>query len=499
MKMARRWTLALSVGLAVVLAYAVAAQEQSGRKLGTCGPPPRKNPERQTSAEGMPPLPLPATPLRRSEPKAEPIAPIMIAKLEYGTTQDWNTDPGDVDNLMRHCRYELGVWYSWKHWNVEELVAAHESEKQSKIPILYVSGHEAFEFTDAQREALRQYLLDGGTLLGDACCGRQDFASSFRREVSLLFPDRAFDLLEVDHPVYRAYYPYSNVHYRAYDGGVMNEFQGPPQLWGMNIGCRTAVIFTPWDMSCGWDEHTHEHGARVLPGDAIRLGINIVSYVAGERQLGEAQSVTREITAPTDRPRQRFTLAQLRHQGDWDPDPNSTYQMLRHVALDSSLAVGFDLKYVDAQESQLANYPFLYMTGHRDPKLSDEEVAALRRHLQAGGFLFVNNCCGRSAFDQHVRALAARIFPDQELEPLADDHPLHAAFYTLSGAHDRLTGAERPVELEGLSIDDRVVIVYSKNDAVSHLKQVSDPYGNGYDAEACRRVVLNVVAYALQN
>ena len=74
------------------------------RKLGTCGPPPRKNPQRQTSAEGMPPLPLPAVPLRRSEPKAEPAPPLMIAKLEYGTTQDWNTDPGDVDNLMRHVR-----------------------------------------------------------------------------------------------------------------------------------------------------------------------------------------------------------------------------------------------------------------------------------------------------------------------------------------------------------------------------------------------------------
>ncbi len=36
--------------------------------------------------------------------KAEPAPPLMIAKLEYGTTQDWNTDPGDVDNLMRHVR-----------------------------------------------------------------------------------------------------------------------------------------------------------------------------------------------------------------------------------------------------------------------------------------------------------------------------------------------------------------------------------------------------------
>jgi hypothetical protein len=495
----RRVLVVPSAALVAALAFSAIAQEQAQRKLGTCGPPPRKNPERQTAAEGIPPLPLPATPLRRSEPKAEPAAPVMIAKLEYGTTQDWNTDPGDVDNLMRHCRYELGVWYGWKHYNINELAALHQAGKQSKIPILYISGHEAFEFTPEQRDAVRQYVLDGGTLLGDACCGRPDFASSFRREVTIMFPDRDFDLLEIDHPIFRAYYPYTNVHYRAYDGGVMNEFQGPPQLLGMNVGCRTAVILTPWDMSCGWDEHTHEHGSRLLPGDAIRLGINLVSYVAGERQLGEAQAVTREIRSPVTRPRQQFTFAQVRHQGDWDPDPNSTYQMLRHVAIDSSLAVGFDLKHVDADESQLAPYPFLYLTGHRDPSFTDDEVAALRHHLQAGGFLFVNNCCGRSAFDQHVRALAARIFPGEELQPIEPEHPLYESFFSVAGVRDRETGAERPLELEGIGIKDRLVLVYSKNDAVSHLKQVSDPYGNGYDAESCRRLVVNVVAYAMQN
>src|SRR6516162_539683 len=100
---------ALAAGAAMVcLASLVLAQvKKPVRRLGTCGPPPRKNPQRQTSAEGMPPLPLPATPLRRSEPKAEPAPPLMIAKLEYGLMQDWNTDPGDVGNLMRHCRYQL--------------------------------------------------------------------------------------------------------------------------------------------------------------------------------------------------------------------------------------------------------------------------------------------------------------------------------------------------------------------------------------------------------
>ena len=43
------------------------------------------------------------------------------------------------------------------------------------------------------------------------------------------------------------------------------------------------------------------------------------------------------------------------------------------------------------------------------------------------------------------------------------------------------------------------MLVYSKNDLVTHLKQVSDPFGNGYDADTCRQLIVNVVAYALQN
>src|SRR5204863_7544716 len=150
--------LAASLGLDPALAQAQA----KGRKLGTCGPPPRKNPTRQTSAEGMPPLPLPAVPLRRSEPKAEPSPPLMIAKMEYGTTQDWNTDPGDIDNLMRHVRSAVGLWYGWKQMSLGELVTLYKAKKECKVPALYFSGHEAFTFSAEQKAALVQYLLDGG-------------------------------------------------------------------------------------------------------------------------------------------------------------------------------------------------------------------------------------------------------------------------------------------------------------------------------------------------
>ena len=82
---------------------------------------------------------------------------------------------------------------------------------------------------------------------------------------------------------------------------------------------------------------------------------------------------------------------------------------------------------------------------------------------------------------------------------VAKDHPLFKAFYTIAGAKDRQSGADRPIELEGVAVKNRLALVYSKNDMVTHLKLVSDPFGNGYDADTCRKLAVNVVAYAMQN
>lgn len=506
--MRNRTTLLILVCMAVVLCVEVSAQEQT-RELGTIGPPPRKNPERQTAAEGFPPLPLPVTPLRRSEPKAEPQAPIFVGRLTYGTYQDYMPNPGDLDNLMRHVRYNVGLWYGQRLVPVEELVAGHLEGKPCRVPMLYVTGYHPFELTDEQRAALRGYLVNGGTLMGDATLGSPAFAESFANEIRKMFPQRQFDVLQVDHPVFRAFYPYTNVHYFEVEAGWQQSSQGPPQLLGMNIGTRTAVILTPFDMTCGWDEFYAPDSSvkapnaprtqAIIPGDAIRLGINIVSYVAALRQVADVESVTREIAAPAERPRQQFMLAQLRHDGDWNPDPNSTYQWLRHLSTESSLDVDFDLKSVDANETHLAPYPFVFMTGFRNPRLSDKEVEALRRHIQAGGFLFINNCSGYQEFDRHARNLVARLFPDQELQPVGQEHPLMKAFFPVTEVRDRISGAPRAPELEGITIRDRLVLVYSKNDMITQMKQVSDPFGNGYDADSCRRLALNVVAYALQS
>ena len=73
-----------------------------------------------TGGESFPPLPLPATPLRRSEKKRPPTPPALVGKMAMGPTRwvtkdgkrvqyrDWMTDPADVDSLLAWTEREAG-------------------------------------------------------------------------------------------------------------------------------------------------------------------------------------------------------------------------------------------------------------------------------------------------------------------------------------------------------------------------------------------------------
>ena len=143
--------------LVLLIVFGLVASSIAQRKVGTIGPPPRKNPQRQTLAEGFPPLPLPVTPLRRSEPKAEPSPPLFTAKLIYGDDQDYMPTPGDVDNLMRHARYELGLWYGWKVLSLKDVVALHKQGKQSKLSMLQMTG---FLYMTEKLPVRSNYIID---------------------------------------------------------------------------------------------------------------------------------------------------------------------------------------------------------------------------------------------------------------------------------------------------------------------------------------------------
>ena len=139
--------------------------------------------------------------------------------------------------------------------------------------------------------------------------------------------------------------------------------------------------------------------------------------------------------------------------------------------------------------------------GMDEPGLDEAAVQSLRRHIQAGGFLFINNTSGFAKFDRAARNLVSRIFPDPERKLVAvpQDHELLKGLYEIDAMRDAGTQATRPAQLEMVAVEGRAAIVYSRNDTLAMLKGVHDPYANAYDANSSRRLALNVLCYAMQN
>jgi hypothetical protein len=489
--------------LAGVLAYG----QGTGDDDGPCGLPPEAKPQRIKGGEGVPPLPLPATPLRRTERKRQPAPPILVGKLIWGQQRskmfpdgrkavwaDWNTDPADMQRLMKFANAKLDTRYR----NVQ-IDPRTFSWDPAEVPILYVQGRRALVLDDATKKALRDYVSKGGTLWADACHGSETFAASFRELCKQVFPDRPLVRLAPDHPIFRSSSPIEKVKYSPASAHP----DGLPILEGIYIGCRTAVIFSPVDLSCAWDSfHVPEDGVAVVGEDAVKLGINMAAYSISYFELGKFLAQRRTLDAADDSLKGEFVFAQIKTSGHWDPDPSAFASLIKATVVATNTKVSFGRKEVRLGDGDLSSYPFLYLTGHGDFVLSAEETAGLRRFLQSGGFLLADACCGDLEFDRAFRRELKRAFPEQELAQLPKEHPVFSTFAKIDQVaytpQVRVSFKDMTAPyLEGLTLGDETRVIYSRFDLGCGWEGQDHPYAYGVTSADAVKLGINIIMYSL--
>jgi hypothetical protein len=156
-----------------------------------------------------------------------------------------------------------------------------------------------------------------------------------------------------------------------------------------------------------------------------------------------------------------LTIGQLQHGGRWNPRPTALRRLLWELAQRTSIETAPDAVAVRAGRPGLHRFPFLYLAGDGAlPPFAEGERAALRRHLQQGGFLLVD-ASDASGFDAAVRRELPRILPGSPLLRVAREHVLYKSFYLLD--HQGGRTLTRPW-LEGQVVDGRIAVLYSQND-----------------------------------
>ena len=411
-------------------------------------------------------------------------SPVVVNKLRHGPGTDWNNDVDDVRNLVGVVSRDWNHLLTWQV--VDPNVARVEDMLQA--PIAFINGHKAPDFDDRAVQVLRDFVDQGGFIFAEACCGRPEFDQGFRILMERVFPDPDYRLraLAPDHPVWRAKWPLDSKDH---------------PLLGIEHGCRTVVIYSPTDLSCDWNQiETQSDLPRVTK--STRIGQNVVDYATG-RELPADKLSTPEVKDFKSEPPRRGALriAKLRHAGDWNIAPLAIPNLTTTLRDKLKFDVVINHKELFPTDPNLVHYPLIYIHGRAALTFDEKDKAALRTHLDpGGGTLFADAACGSPPFDAAFRRFVAELLPNNPMIPIPRDDELYTSnihFDLKDVQYTKAAGGGKDFpQLEGVKVNGRWAVIYSKYDIGCALERHQGLDCKGYTYESAMRIAANIVVYA---
>jgi hypothetical protein len=445
------------------------------------------------------------------------LAPVMINKLKYGPRDpqrkleilgnDWNRHRRDVKNLVDLISGSP-KWPKLLTSQELDLARAVDSGEVNALnamlqaPVLFITGEEAPTLRPEEVKVLKEFLQNGGFIFATPTCTSAKFEPGFRALVQQLMPpgEGILQRLTQDHPVFRSEHP-------------LNAESTP--LFGVDYGCRTSIMYSPEDLGCLWD-----YWSRVEPPNrnvnlrariirATQIGVNVMAYATGREPPSktDAPTAVAENKELDNVERGLLQIAQIRHDGSWNAAPRALRRLL--LALNDTVSLSASTKSVDLEFSDpnIFQYPVLYIHGRNKFTVREPDRQQIRRYLERGGVLFADSCCGSKQFDKSFREFAASLYRDKSLERLPVEHELFSDKFgrDIRKLKRRVNeGAEgggftvRDVEpfIEGLEIDGRLAIIYSKYDISCALERQSAGNCEGYTPEDAVKLATNIILYS---
>ena len=206
---------------------------------------------------------------------------IQIAKLQHGG--GCNDAPGALVNLLRAATQgDLQLRVS-----TNEFPVSADDPSLRRFHLAFMHGRHDFKFTPGERAALLEYLTFGGTLFADSICASKEFAAAFRRELKSIFPADSLRRIPVTDPLYSSAPGGYDIHQVNRRDPAPQQANQPlrsrvrkvePELEGIQIDGRWAVIFSPYDISCALEQHESLECRGYTRKDAARIGLNVLMY-----------------------------------------------------------------------------------------------------------------------------------------------------------------------------------------------------------------------------
>ena len=157
----------------------------------------------------------------------------------------------------------------------------------------------------------------------------------------------------------------------------------------------------------------------------------------------------------------KIKIAKLKYDGggDWYANKTALPNLIDFCNRELGMNIDEDDEVVDVGSPDLFLYPYVYMTGHGNVVFSNSDAENLRKYLEAGGFLHIDDNYG---LDQFIRLEMKKVFPELEFVELPFDHSIyHQKFKFSTGLPKIHEHDSKPAQGFGLILKGRLIVFYS--------------------------------------
>jgi hypothetical protein len=192
-----------------------------------------------------------------------------------------------------------------------------------------------------------------------------------------------------------------------------------------------------------------------------------------------------------------ITIGRLQYSGgDWYANPTALPNLLDAIRSWTGIPTAPAERVVRPLDPDLWKTPFLHLTGHGDIRFSPEERAALRAHLERGGFLHADDNYG---LDASFRREVALLFPDVPFVEIPPSHPIFRMVFDFPDGLPKIHEHDgRPPSAWGIFHRGRLVLVYTHETDLGNGWE--DPEVHGLPEPLRRdalRMGVNLFVYAM--
>jgi len=153
-------------------------------------------------------------------------------------------------------------------------------------------------------------------------------------------------------------------------------------------------------------------------------------------------------------------IAKLKYDGggDWYGNRTALPNLANFCNQNLKTSINPQDEIVEAESSEIFNYPYIYMTGHGNVLFSPKDASNLRKYLMAGGFLHIDDNYG---LDKYVRPEMKKVFPELEFVELPFNHPIYNQRYKFPNGLPKIHEHDgKPAQGFGLIYKGRLVCYY---------------------------------------